>query len=286
MKWFKHDANANMDAALQEILLDYGLEGYGLYWYCLELIAGKIEPERLTFELEHDARIIARNTGCTVQKVTEMMTKFVDFGLFENVDGVITCLKMGRRTDEYTAKLLRQKEKLTLLSGSTPDILPTNSGDTTDKVRSNRIDKNRIEEKRREENREDKNIKNTPVKPSIDYVNLFSIFWTAGMRKVGDKKKAFAKFKKITSAHHAPEYFCSMLCDDIRARLQNGQMGFDEMHPSTYLNGERWNDELPPPKSFNQKNNYQPNASGLSDAGEATLAIFKDLPNQGENREQ
>ena len=41
MKWFKHEAAANMDAKLQEVLLDYGLEGYGLYWYCLELIAGK-----------------------------------------------------------------------------------------------------------------------------------------------------------------------------------------------------------------------------------------------------
>ena len=63
MKWFKHEAAANMDAKLQEVLLDYGLEGYGLYWYCLELIAGKVEPGNLTFELEHDCRIIARTTG-------------------------------------------------------------------------------------------------------------------------------------------------------------------------------------------------------------------------------
>ena len=47
---------------LQEILLDYGLQGYGLYWYCLEMIVNKIDVDNLTFELEHDARIIKRNT--------------------------------------------------------------------------------------------------------------------------------------------------------------------------------------------------------------------------------
>ena len=69
MYWYKHDSNANMDAKLQEVLLDYGLEGYGLYWYCLELIVGKVDKDNVTFELEHDCRMIAKNTGSTVQKV-------------------------------------------------------------------------------------------------------------------------------------------------------------------------------------------------------------------------
>jgi hypothetical protein len=85
---------------LQNVLLDYGLEGYGLYWYCIELIAGKVDKENITFELEHDARIIARNTGCTPQKVEEMMRYFVDIGLFENSQGVITCLKIAKRLDK------------------------------------------------------------------------------------------------------------------------------------------------------------------------------------------
>lgn len=100
MKWFKHDSDANADNRLQNVLLDYGLEGYGLYWYCLELIAGRVDKERVTFELEHDARVIARNTGSTPQKVEEMMRYFVSIGLFENMEGVITCLKMAKRLDK------------------------------------------------------------------------------------------------------------------------------------------------------------------------------------------
>lgn len=100
MRWFKHDSNANMDEKLQEVLLDYGLEGYGLYWYCLELIVNKVDEDNLTFELKHDARIIARNTGASVQKVQEMMKKFIELGLFENAQGRITCLKLAKRLDK------------------------------------------------------------------------------------------------------------------------------------------------------------------------------------------
>ncbi|UGC97765.1 protein of unknown function DUF4373 [Pantoea phage PdC23] len=99
MKWFKHDADANADAKLQNVLLDYGLEGYGLYWYCIELIAGKVDVSNLTFQLEHDARIIARNTGSSPQKVEEMMKYFIKIGLFECSEGIITCLKMAKRLD-------------------------------------------------------------------------------------------------------------------------------------------------------------------------------------------
>ena len=100
LKWIKHDTDANQDAKLQNVMLDYGLEGYGLYWYCIELIAGKVDKENITFELEHDARIIARNTGSTTQKVEEMMKYFVKTELFENISGVITCMKLAKRLDK------------------------------------------------------------------------------------------------------------------------------------------------------------------------------------------
>lgn len=145
MKWFKHESAANMDAKLQEVLLDYGLEGYGLYWYCLELIAGNVAPNNLTFELEHDARLIARNTGSTRQKIEEMMARFVELGLFENAQGVVSCLKLAARTDEYTAKLVKK-------SRHSPDNVPTLSRQNPEKSVL-------LEEKRREENRtEQKNI--------------------------------------------------------------------------------------------------------------------------------
>jgi hypothetical protein len=148
MKWFKHDATANMDAKLQEVLLDYGLEGYGLYWYCLELIAGNVEPGNMTFELEHDCRIIARNTGSTVQRVQEMMGRFVELGLFENSQGTITCLKMAKVSDDYTAKLIRSGEY-----SKKPQAIE-NKGVLQSPIKSEKV---HLEENRTEENRTEKN---------------------------------------------------------------------------------------------------------------------------------
>lgn len=137
MKWFKHDSDAGNDAKLRKLRLKYGAQGYGIYWYCLELIARNVEKHNLTFELEHDAILIADDFKLSGEFVQEMMIYMVDLGLFENSSGVITCLKMSSRTDEYTQKLLKEMQ-------NSPDNLPTLSGETPRKSVLR-------EEKRREE---------------------------------------------------------------------------------------------------------------------------------------
>lgn len=183
MKWFKHEAAANMDAKLQEVLLDYGLEGYGLYWYCLELIAGKVEPGRLTFELEHDCRVIARNTGSTSQRVQEMMTRFVDLGLFENAQGTITCLKMAKVSDDYTAKLIRTEQQ-----SQQPQAIE-NKGVLETPTNSEKVS---LEENRTEENRTEH------TDASADAC-LFDQVWQAYPKRQGGnpKQAALAKYKAL-----------------------------------------------------------------------------------------
>ncbi len=221
MKWFKHDSNSNMDSKLQEILLDYGLEGYGLYFYCLELIASNVERHNLTFELEHDARIIARNTGSSVEKVQQMMSKFIELGLFENANGVITCLKMMSRTDEYTHKLLTNKNKE--LEG-----VGTVSGQNPKKSEL-------IEEKRREEKRlEQKRLK---AESRRILKERFDKFYAAYPKKVS-KGQALKTFKsKIKTQSDF---------DELMTGLKNHKFNDDRQYipnPSTWLNAEAWLDE-------------------------------------------
>lgn len=144
MKWFKHDANASLDAKLQRLRLKYGMEGYGLYWFCLESIARNVESHNLTFELEEDAELISAATNIHYERVQEMMTYMCDLALFENAEGQITCLKMATRADEYTQKILRSREK----SGQAPDKLRIVSGQSPDKVPPIRIEEKRREEKK------------------------------------------------------------------------------------------------------------------------------------------
>lgn len=83
------------------------------------------------------------------------------------------------------------------------------------------------------------------------------IFWLAGMVK-GGKAKAKSAFRTQFKAWRkesggTPEQFAQFLADDIASR-KGKQFGFDKLHPSTYLNGQRWNDEKPAPEPTQSTN--------------------------------
>lgn len=205
MKWFKHDSDARTDAKLEKLMMRYGMEGYGLYWYCLELIASQVEKHNLTFELEHDAEVIGHRTGINYAKVQEIMTFMIDIGLFEDDRGVITCLKMAKRTDEYTQKLLKDAN----LSGHSPDTIGTQSGHP-------QIKSELIEQKRTEE--------------------IFNAFWSKYPKKV-DKKKAAVAFARLSEEKKM------RAINDCSVRYSETDKRFIP-NPTTYIHGERWDDEL------------------------------------------
>jgi len=163
-----------MDSRLQEVLLDYGLEGYGLYWYCLELIVNKVREDNITFELEHDVRIIARNTGSTTQRVKEMMTRFVHLGLFD-VDTmgsvpVFSCKKIGRRLDQSMTSNKGMRKiinNIKAIDDNSHDGVMIESCLSHDKVMK--------EEKRKEEKRESKTSRKAKpfVPPTLDDVKAY-----------------------------------------------------------------------------------------------------------------
>jgi hypothetical protein len=93
----------------------------------------------------------------------------------------------------------------------------------------------------REEKRREENISN----------KLFDQFWNSGIRKTG-KKDCEPLFKKIISKAEDKESFTQKLVSDIQKRIQLNQLGFENLHPKTYLNGERWTDDYPRPQQQTQ----------------------------------
>lgn len=84
----------------------------------------------------------------------------------------------------------------------------------------------------------------TPTDQRIALNEAFEKFWNAGMVKVG-KAKAKTKFEKLVrDGKHDPDALARKLAIDVKARLSAGVFGFDRLHPITYLNGERWTDEI------------------------------------------
>jgi len=226
MKWFKHDSDASNDAKLKKLRLKYGAQGYGIYWYCLELIARNVEKHNLTFELEHDAELIADDFKLSGDLVQHIMTYMVELGLFENSTGVITCLKMASRTDEYTQQLMRSNK-------SSPDSVPRVSVESHDNVRGIRIEENITEEIRIEK-------KEKPLRTTVleDY---FEDFWYKYPKKVG-KDAALKAWKKAK-----PDIL--LVIDALNWQRETKQWQQEDgkyiPNPATYLNQGRWMDEAP-----------------------------------------
>ncbi|EAW4485756.1 replication protein [Salmonella enterica] len=123
------------------------------------------------------------------------------------------------------------------------ECYPSKQGDTKDTLQKKEI--------------QDKNIMSESVRTKCEKSSgrheetdkaFEEIFWCAGMRKAGKKNAAsafrtqFREWRKITRG--TASEFATMLAEDIACR--NGkQFGFDRLLPSSYLNGQRWNDEKP-----------------------------------------
>lgn len=108
MKWFKHFTDAHDGNDLTKVRMKYGANGYAIYWYCLELIAGDLGvEENITFELKHDAQVIGFNLQIDQIKVEEIMNFMISLGLFERSTNNITCLKLAKYLDK---KITRKKE--------------------------------------------------------------------------------------------------------------------------------------------------------------------------------
>ncbi|EAN6655673.1 replication protein [Salmonella enterica subsp. enterica serovar Montevideo] len=123
------------------------------------------------------------------------------------------------------------------------ECYPSKQGNTKDTIQKKEI--------------QDKNIMSESVRTKCEKSSgrheetdkaFEEIFWCAGMRKAGKKNAAsafrtqFREWRKITRG--TASEFATMLAEDIACR--NGkQFGFDRLLPSSYLNGQRWNDEKP-----------------------------------------
>ncbi len=104
MQWFQHDSDATQDAKIKKLLIRHKALGYAIYFHCLELISAEVSESNLTFELDHDAEIIASNLFVEgtagksgIQVVEEVMRTIIELGLFNESNGHIFCMKLLKR---------------------------------------------------------------------------------------------------------------------------------------------------------------------------------------------
>lgn len=94
-------------------------------------------------------------------------------------------------------------------------------------------------------NKNDKNDKNDKNKERSSLINDGFEHWWKDYPKKADKKNSFTKFKFATKKlnDEGVTDFVNLITRDCKKRFVNTQKEFVPL-PTTYLNGERWNDEI------------------------------------------
>ncbi|EPY96995.1 TPA: replication protein [Enterobacter roggenkampii] len=181
-------------------------------------------------------------TKLPVKRCNEAKLELVRMGIIKQQGGMFG---PNKNINEWC---IPQNEGISLKAGDKTSLnlresYPSKQGDTKDTIQKKEIqDKNTMPEQVQA-----KQKKSSDHHEETDQA-FENIFWCAGMHKTGKKnaksafRTQFTLWRKETKG--SPGEFARFLADDIKLRL-GVQFGFDKLHPSTYLNGQRWNDEKP-----------------------------------------
>lgn len=222
--YFKHDCNARTDRKLVNVRMRHGLQGIGLYWCLVEMLYEEggylpFEYERISFELG------------TNMEITESIIK--DFELFKYdekrfwSDSVLE--RLQERCDKSEKARHSINKRWNKLGKHTNVIRPENERNTKEKSI----------------------VKESIVKDKKDKYSPegFEDFWKAYPKKV-NKKEAITAFRKAKFTS------LEIILKAVEKQKQSDQWLKDNgtfiPYPSSWLNKERWDDEV---KINNNTNN-------------------------------
>jgi hypothetical protein len=210
--YFKHDCNARTDRKLVNIIMKHGMQGIGVYWCIVEMLYEEggylpLEYERISFEL----RISTDVTSSVIN----------DFDLFQNdahrfwSNSVLERLQWRCDKSESARKSINKR---------------WDKYRDTNVIRTNEV-RNTKKESKEKENKGKK------------YSDDFLLFWSSYPRKVG-KDAAWLAWVKRNGERPS----ISDIIKSIERQKTTDQWVKDKgqfiPHPTTWINGGRWADEV------------------------------------------
>ena len=214
--YFPHDSNARNDQRLMKVRMQYGMEGYGIYFGIIEILR-----EQENYILHHsDIESIAFDLRVDVEKLNDIIH---NHWLFE--------ARFDANAEEgyfYSKSLKRRMEKLDLIKEKRAEA---------GRIGGKSSSKSKASAKAKVKHLEASKVKNSKVNKNT--VNIeFEKFWDLYNYKVGSKSKVLKKWESLTDLdrnkimEHLPEYIKSTPDKQFRK------------HPATYLNNQSWEDEI------------------------------------------
>ena len=174
-----------------------------------------------------------------------MMTRFIEVGLFEDKDGLVTCMRLAKRLDKSMTSNPEMRAAIEGIRNNHDSVMTQSAKPMQDK---NRTEENRVDKSRTEQNKV--------------ISHEFDRFWLAGMTKQSKQSALKAFTKQHKESKQEIEAFTDYLINDVQQRLIANVFGFDKMHPTTYLNQQRWHDDIVKPAQ-NGPNKFEKNVGAL-----------------------
>jgi hypothetical protein len=115
MKWVQHLTTANTDLKLIRVINKFGLEGYGLYWLCVEIAGNSGETAKIKEDMGWKDALISMSK-LEPSKLSSMLKFFGDIDLIDSTHlekGDLYMPKLLRYGDDYTKRVRRVSEQET-----------------------------------------------------------------------------------------------------------------------------------------------------------------------------
>lgn len=237
MQFFKHYGTMRHDPKIAKLIKRYGIRGYGLYNLILECITESLSSDKPLPELELSSADIAELYNDDTVQINEAMAYMINNELFElnEINGRILCKKIYKILDKSSTRSIEIKKMINNFKMLTMSVTSAdNSGQVPPDIEV------------------DKDIE---VEIDKEYIlNQFEVFWNLYDKKVG-RSKCILKWNKIK-----PELYNAIFLHVKKYIIATPNKQY-RLNPETYLNGQRWNDEIIIHKNekqptFRQRSNF------------------------------
>lgn len=141
--WFKHDVDSAAVPAMQELLSEMGLAGYGFFWRAVEEMYRTNKPEQKKSKLTK----LGKPYQMSEQLCARVIEVAISAGLWEEKEGQIYSKRAARELGEIAEKV-NDISKKRALAGSAPKKKREQNETKKNKTKQNAIDKRRVDKRR------------------------------------------------------------------------------------------------------------------------------------------
>ena len=108
--WFRHDSNARSDWKILALRSVYGMEGYGRFWYLVEMMR-ESEDNCLPFNKKPFYYSLVSEWKITIDDVKKFIDDCIfEFELFSNNENSFWSVSLNERLEAYTNQKIKRQE--------------------------------------------------------------------------------------------------------------------------------------------------------------------------------